>query len=145
MINSRRVDSLEEILDQSDILSIHTPLNDETKGLINSAFIQKMKDGASLVNTARGGLFSDLDVLYHALKSNKISQIGIDVLEHEPPTSNKIIDAWRNSDDWLEGRLIINPHTSYYSQSSYRELRMNAAKNAKRLLNNETPFNIIRI
>ncbi|RNC86064.1 MAG: hypothetical protein ED557_04645 [Balneola sp.] len=143
MINGHRVDSIEEVLEQSDIISLHTPLNNDTKGLVNSEFIHKMKDGASLVNTARGGLFSDLDLLFDALKSNKLSQIGIDVLEYEPPMSNKLIDAWRNSEDWLEGRLIINPHTSYYSQSSYRELRLNAAKNAMRILNNETPFNII--
>lgn len=143
MISSRRVDSLEELLDQSDIISLHTPLNGETKNLVDDIFISRMKKGASIVNTARGGLFSDLDILYDALKSNHISQIGIDVLEHEPPVSNKLINSWRNSEVWLEGRLIINPHTSYYSQSSYKELRVNAAKNAKRILNNEKPYNVL--
>ena len=143
MINGTRVDSLEELLAVADIISIHTPLSAETKGIINKNFIGAMKPGASLVNTARGGLFAGLDILYDALKSGKLYNLAIDVLAQEPPQSCKLIDAWRGSEDWLEGRLIINPHTSYYSQAAYRELRLNAAKNALRMYKGEKPFNIL--
>jgi phosphoglycerate dehydrogenase-like enzyme len=143
MINAKRVESLEELLSLSDIVSIHTPLTAETRGIINAEFIKQMKSGASLVNTARGGLFADVDLLLDALKSNKIANLAIDVVEQEPPTSYKLVDAWRASEDDLEGRLIINPHTSYYSQASSRELRLNAAKNALRMFNGEKPYNIL--
>ncbi len=143
MINTKRVESLDELLSVSDIISIHTPLTKETDSIINEQFINKMKTGASIVNTARGGLFDNLDLLYNNLKSNKINSIGIDVLKVEPPQDSKLIKAWRKSETWLTGRLIINPHTAYYSQSAYKELRVNAAKNALRILNNQNPHNII--
>lgn len=141
MINSKRVDSVEEVLAEADIVSIHVPLSKDTKGIINEDFIAKMKPGAALVNTARGGLFANTDVLYNALKENKLSHLALDVLEHEPPPNDKLVEAWRNTEDWCAGRLIINPHTSYYSQAAYRELRINAAKNALRMYNGTTPYN----
>jgi D-3-phosphoglycerate dehydrogenase len=143
MINGKRVDNLDELLHEADIISIHTPLNNETTGIIDEHFINKLNNGASLVNTARGGLFKDLDVLHTALQTNKLNCLAIDVLKDEPPKPGRLIDAWRNSEDWLNGRLIINPHTSYYSQASYRELRLNAAKNALRIYKGETPFNVL--
>ena len=143
MINGTRVDNLNQLLEVADIISIHTPLGRETKGIINRDFIDKMKTGASIVNTARGGLFESTDILYEAMMKGKIYCLAIDVLEKEPPQQDKLINAWRNSDEGLGGRLIINPHTSYYSQAAYRELRLNAANNALRIFRGETPFNII--
>lgn len=143
MINGKRLETQEELLEISDIISIHTPLNKETKGIIDKDFIKKTKQGASIVNTARGGLFADLEVLYNALVENHLFSLAIDVLEIEPPVSCKLIDAWRDVNNDLQGRLIINPHSSFFSQSSFRELRINAAKNALRILKNENPYNII--
>ena len=143
MINGKRVESLEELIESSDIITIHTPLNDETRGMIDAAFINRMKKGASVVNTARGGLFADLESLYDALAANKIYSVATDVLEIEPPVSGKLIDAWRDVNHELQGRIIINPHTSYYSQSSVTEMRIKAAENALRMYKQETPFNII--
>jgi len=141
MINCKRVETIEELLGLSDIVSIHTPLSSETKGIINTAFIDNMKSGASLVNTARGGLFQDIDILYKALKSNHIYSLAIDVLEHEPPKSCFLIDAWRSSENWINGRLMINPHSAYYSQAAYREIRINAATNALKIFEGKKPFN----
>jgi len=143
LINGKRLESMKELLEIADIVSIHTPLNQETKGIIDAQFIRRMKDGASIVNTARGGLFDDLDDLYNALYNNRLYSLAIDVLEIEPPVSCKLIDAWRDVNNDLQGRLIINPHTSYYSQSSIKEMRTNAARNALRMYRNETPYNII--
>lgn len=143
MINGKRLETQEELLEISDIISIHTPLNKETKGIIDKDFIKKTKQGASIVNTARGGLFADLEELYNALVENHLFSLAIDVLEIEPPVSCKLIDAWRDVNNDLQGRLIINPHSSFYSQSSFRELRINAAINALRILKNENPYNII--
>lgn len=143
MINAKRVDSLDELLAVADIISLHAPLGAETKGLVNADFIAKMKPGASLVNTARGGLIADVDLLLEPLRTNKLFSVALDVLVEEPPVSYKLVDAWRASEDGLEGRLIINPHTSYYSKASSRELRLNAAKNALRMYKGEKPYNVL--
>lgn len=141
MLGARRVDSLEELLAQSDIVSLHCPLGEETKGLVNQWFLNKMKAGASLVNTARGGLVESTDLLYDALQSGHLSHCALDVLVNEPPKDEKLITAWRQQEEWLQGRLTINPHTSYYSQQAYFEIRTNAAKNALRMYQGESPMN----
>lgn len=143
MLGCRRVETLEELLVQSDIVSIHTPLNSETKGLIDEGFIQQMKKGASLVNTARGGLFNGLNLILKALENHRLFSVAIDVLEKEPPIDEPLIQAWRISRFDINGRLIINPHTSYYSQASYRELRINSATNALKMFLRQTVFNIL--
>jgi len=143
MLNSRRVNSIDELLNVSDIISIHTPLTTETMGIINNDFLNKMNKGSSLVNTARGALFHNLDDLYIKLKEDYLYCLAIDVLKEEPPINSNLINDWRESKDWLEGRLIINPHTSYYSNSSFKELRINAAMNAKRILLNKGIKNIL--
>ncbi len=143
VLSAERVDSLNELLERSDIISIHVPLTDETKNMVDDRFLKKMKAGASLVNTARGALFASMDDIFHALKSNTLYQLATDVLPEEPPLKGKLIDAWRNSEKWINGRLIINPHTSFYSIQSLKEMRINAAKNALRILKNEEPYNRI--
>ena len=143
VFNSERVDTLEELLCISDVISIHTPLNNETKGMIDNAFISKMNSGSSIVNTARGGLIKNLDFLYNNLISGHLANIALDVLPEEPPLNNKLIDAWRDNDHNLQGRIIINPHTSYYSQQSYKEIKHKAALNAMRIFNNNNPHNIL--
>ena len=67
----------------------------------------------------------------------------MDVLPNEPATDSKLVDAWRNREKWLNGRLIINPHTAYYSISAYKEMRTKAASNALRIISGLKPFNII--
>ncbi len=143
ILSAKRVDSLEEVLENSDIVTLHVPLNDETQGMVDQSFIYRMKFGSSLVNTARGGLFSDLDLIYEAIKKGKIYNFATDVLPQEPPDPCKLVDAWRRSEDWINGRIIINPHTSYYSKESITEMRVKAAQNALRLYRNEIPYNRI--
>lgn len=143
MLGVKRVDRLETLLNMADIVSLHAPLSEDTAGMVNNRFIEQMKKGASLVNTARGGLFSGHDVLFDALKSGHIASLATDVLPSEPPSDNNLINAWRNSEEWLEGRLIVNPHTSYFSQQSIVELRTNAAKNALRLFKGKQPHNLL--
>lgn len=111
--------------------------------MVDEHFIAKMKPGASIVNTARGGLVKNLDILLEGLLSGKLNQVALDVLVHEPPQSEPLIDAWRANHPEIAGRLMINPHTSYYSQESYLELRRNAAKNALRLLEGKQAYNVL--
>jgi C-terminal binding protein len=143
MLQSRRVDTLAELLAESDVVSVHTPLNDETRGMVDSTFVSAMKPGSALVNTARGGLLADTAILHDALRSDHLSGVALDVLPQEPPADDALISAWRSGEAWLRGRLIINPHTSYYSAASSRELRINAARNALRIYENNKPYNLL--
>jgi C-terminal binding protein len=143
-LKTKRVDTLEQLLKVADIISLHCPLTKETLGLVDESFILKMKMGSSLVNTARGGLVKSNDLIYNALKSGKLYNCALDVLINEPPhKSDKLINAWRNQKSWIEGRLIINPHSSYYSSDSILELRKNAAENALKLFKGIAAFNRI--
>ncbi|MBN4066820.1 C-terminal binding protein [Simkania negevensis] len=142
MVGIERIDCLEELLGQSDIVSVHTPLTQETRGMIDQRFITAMKPGASLVNTARGCILNNLNDLYHALRSSQLSSCAFDVFPDEPPPHNHpLITAWRNREPWLNGRLIINPHSAYFSSQAYYEMRHKASHNALRILQNEKPYN----
>jgi D-3-phosphoglycerate dehydrogenase len=79
--------SMDEVLAISDILSLHLPLNAATQHIVNDQFLQKMKDGAVLINTARGGIV-DENALMDALQSGKLRGAGLDAFELEPPAAN---------------------------------------------------------
>jgi len=143
MLGAKRFDSLEDLLEISDIVSVNTPLTEETRGLVDENFVAKMKKGSSFINTARGKIVKDIDIFYQALKNGHLTSVALDVLPHEPPENSLLIRAWRDRAAWLDGRLIINPHVSYYSDKAYYEMRSKAALNAKKILEGTRPFNII--
>lgn len=89
---------------KSDIVSLHCPLTKENYGLINKEFISKMKDGAIIINTARGGLVNSED-LARALVSGKLSGAGIDVLEDEPPIHSNPLIGLKN--------CLVTPHIAW--------------------------------
>lgn len=130
VFGTKKCNSLDELLSTSDIVSLHCPLNDETKDLVDAQFLSTMKKGGCLVNTARGQLVKNLDIVYDALKSNHLDMVNLDVLPNEPPEKGLLIDAWRNRESWLSGRFVINPHAAYYSKESYLEQRRKAAETA---------------
>jgi D-3-phosphoglycerate dehydrogenase len=84
------VDTLEELLSRADYISLHTPLTDETKGMINADTISKMKDGVFIVNTGRGKCVIEED-LAAALKSGKVAAYGNDVWYSDPPESSPLV------------------------------------------------------
>lgn len=143
MLGAKRFDTLDELLETCDIISINCPLNKETSAMIDEKFIAKMKKGASIVNTARGAIVKDLDVFYEPLKSGQLTCVNLDVLPNEPVQSGLMVDAWRAKEKWLDGRFIINPHSAFYSDKAYFEMRQKAALNAKRVLEGKTPINIV--
>ncbi|MDC0289927.1 C-terminal binding protein [bacterium] len=140
---SSRTESMHELLGICDIVSVHVPLSEATKGMIDREFVESIKDGASLVNTARGKLVEDLEVFHEPLESGKLGYVYLDVLPDEPPVDSPLVNAWRAREDWIDGRFLINPHSAYYSGRSYEEMRQKAALNAKRVLEGKTPVNIV--
>lgn len=101
------VSSVDDLLEQSDVVSLHSPLTPETKNLIDQRAITRMKDGAMLVNVSRGGLI-DEDALASALKSGKISSAGLDVFETEPLPKESSLHSAPN--------LILSSHIAWYSE-----------------------------
>ena len=145
-LKAGRHDSLPELLKNSDIITVHVPLSGSTRGLIDETFLANMKQGAILVNTARGGLIADLDCLSAALASGDLFAVGLDVLPEEPPKfdgSQALLNQWLRDEPEFEGRIIINPHTSYYSPQSYREMRVKAAQIAFNVANDTQSLNRI--
>ncbi len=141
VLSCGRAESLTEILEISDFVSIHVVLTEETANMVDDSFVKQMKQGSILINTSRGQVFSGLDFLVEPLKSGRIGGVALDVLPQEPPVEGELIDAWRNEDEWARERVLINPHTAYYSQEAFQEMRTKAARNALRVLDGEQPLN----
>ena len=130
VLGANRFNSLENMLENSQIISFHVPLTKETKGMINRSFINKMQENSILINTSRGGIIDSLDCLYNGLSSGKLSSLALDVLPQEPPSLSKkeeLFTSWIAENNELSDKIIINPHTSYYSPESYQEMRTKAA------------------
>lgn len=133
VLGATRHDSLVDLLGNADIVTIHSPLSSSTRELINEDFIESMKDGSILINTARGGILKSYTCLYQGLLSGKLSGVGLDVILQEPPVfkdDDDFLSAWIKNDQDFRGRIIINPHTAYYSEDSYQEMRIKAATSA---------------
>ena len=103
--------TFEHGLAHSDVLSLHCPLNEQTKGLIGPDTIPKMKKGAILINTARGGLVQ-FDALKQAIESGHLGGAALDVLEVEPPPRDHLMVQWQHP------RCIITPHVAWGTESS---------------------------
>lgn len=118
--NATRVNSLNELLRESDFVSIHTPLNDATRHMVNADFLGKMKRNAVLVNTSRGPVV-DQDALYRALKSHQIFAAALDVTDPEPlPLTSPLLT--------LENCLIV-PHIGSASEKTRDDMSRLAALN----------------
>lgn len=122
-VGAKRYRTLEDLMATSDVVSIHAPSSEETRGLVNAKALAASKPGLILINTARGAVV-DLDALHDAMKSGKVAAAGLDVLPKEPADpSHRLIAAWRAREEWIEGRLVISPHAAFYSPPSVIDLR----------------------
>jgi len=93
--------SLDELLENSDFVTLHIPINEKTRGIIGKEQLELMKPSAFIINTSRGGLI-DEDALYNALKEGKIAGAGLDVFWEKTPFESKIME--------LQDKLILTPH-----------------------------------
>ncbi len=119
-----------QLLSDSDFISIHSPLTNETRHSFGENELKKMKKTAYLINTARGPIV-DGKALYKALENKWIAGAALDVMEKEPPD-------WENSLLKLDN-LIITPHISFYSEESYIELKTKVAESVLFVLKGELP------
>ncbi len=122
----------ETIIKESDVISIHSPLTPETKHMFNLDVFKKMKNTAVIVNTSRGPLVNENDLVV-ALRDKIIAGAAIDVTEVEPPTLNSPLLELEN--------LIITPHAAFFTKDSYDELRRRAAEEVVRVLSGKEPEN----
>jgi len=132
-LGSELVD-LDTLLRESDYVSIHAPLNDETRHIINAEALAKMKPAAILVNTSRGGLV-DTQALYRALKEGRINSAGIDVHEAEPVPSDYCLFELDN--------VVISDHAGWYSEESIGTLQREAAEAIVAVLSGGWPKSVV--
>lgn len=111
--------SLEELLERSDFVSLHCPLIEATKNLINRESLAKMKPGSIFINTARGGMVDEA-ALYEALKSGHLRAAGLDVYRQEPPTTDNPLLSLPN--------VVLSPHIAGCDELSMAAMGVEAAQ-----------------
>ena len=125
-----QVVDLETVLRNSDYISLHSPLTDETSHLINAETLALMKPTAYLVNAARGGLI-DEDALLAAVQNGQIAGAALDVLAVEPVAADHPFLG--------EERILLTPHAGWYSEESKVDVRVQGAEEVVRVLRGERP------
>ncbi len=123
----------DELLRESDVISLHCPLFPETKGIINCESLRKMKDGVLIINTARGELIVEKD-LRDAVDAGKVGGAAVDVVSKEPiEIDNPLLGC---------DRIIITPHIAWAPAESRKRLLTAAAENLRSFLDG-TPKNVV--
>lgn len=133
--NFKWAESLDELLEESHVISLHVPLFDETQGLINKDSLKKMKDTAFLINTSRGPVVVEED-LAQALDEGIIAGAGLDVLSKEPPEADNPLFKAKN--------CIITPHIAWATKEARQRLMGIAVNNIKAFLD-DNPINTVKI
>lgn len=100
--------TFDQIIEQAHVISLHLPLTDSTRHMINKEALSKMRDGVILVNASRGGII-DEDAAYEGLKSGKIGGLGLDAFETEPPADSKLFEF---------PSVIATPHTGAHTKEA---------------------------
>jgi D-3-phosphoglycerate dehydrogenase len=126
---------LEELLAESDIVSLHLPLTERTRHLLGTSTFAAMRPGTVLVNTSRGGLV-DLDALAAALDAGVIAAAGLDVLDGEPqpPLDHPLL---------ADPRVIVTPHVAFYSVDAQVDLGRRVADEVERALDGTPPMSLV--
>jgi len=143
-IGVRRAPSLEALLAEADVLSLHTPHTPETAGMIDAAALALLPKNAVVVSTARGTAI-DIDALEAALRSDHLAGAGLDVLPVEPPVEPipGLLKAYRERAEWTIGRLIITPHSAFLTPEAYQDIRIKSAETMRAALFSNRPQNVI--
>ena len=128
--------SIEDSLKLADFVSVHLPLNEETKNFINAKSLQEMKDSCVIVNTARGGIINEQD-LYQALKDKKLRAAGLDVYEQEPPPSDHPLFDLSN--------VLLTPHNAALTLECRMRMAVEVCETVSFYLKNKEKLNLQNI
>ncbi|MZQ99415.1 MAG: hypothetical protein GT601_17250 [Acidaminobacter sp.] len=128
------VETLDEILTLSDLVSIHVPLTNDTRGMFDKAALSKMKSESYLINVARGHIV-DEDALYEALKNQKIKGAALDVFAEEPPAKDHPLFQLDN--------IIVSPHNAALTHEALCAMATHSAQGIVEFLSNREPRNIV--
>jgi D-3-phosphoglycerate dehydrogenase / 2-oxoglutarate reductase len=120
----------ETLFRESDFITLHAPLNDETRHIVNAETLALMKPSAFLINTARGDLINEEDLL-EAVRSRQIAGAALDVLSVEPPPPDHPL--------LHEERILVTPHAAWYSEEAKHDVRLKGAQEVARVLQNRPP------
>jgi len=126
--------SLPELLKESDFISVHTPLNKETRHLFGEKEFKQMKPSAYFINTARGSVVDEV-ALIKALDEKWIAGAGLDVFEQEPVAPDNPLLKMDN--------VVVTPHSASYSDASFQRLRTSVGQEAARVLSGRWPRNVV--
>lgn len=129
-----RVVTLDELLATADIVSVHMPLDKDTRHFISAEFIGRMKAGAVIVNTSRGGIV-DTEALCDGLACGHLGGAGLDVFEQEPLPASSRLRSQEN--------VVLTPHVAWYTEESFGELKTRAIENVVEVLHGRTPRDIL--
>jgi phosphoglycerate dehydrogenase-like enzyme len=143
-IGIERLGSLEALLEVADVVSLHCPLSDETRGMIGPEAFRQMRSNAILINTARGQLV-DVPAMIAAIREGVIGGAGIDVLPQEPPDhKDEIAVAYRDlRAAGIADRLIVTPHAAWASPESRADARRLSVETAMMYLANGHLRNLV--
>jgi phosphoglycerate dehydrogenase-like enzyme len=130
-----RVHRLDDLWPQAEFLSLHCPLTRDTRHVVNAASLARLPAGAYLVNTARGPCV-DAAALRAALDSGQVSYAALDVIEREPLDDEELR---------RHPRVVLTPHSAFYSVEGFREMRTKGAEEARRIVLGETVRNPVNL
>ena len=125
--------AFETLCERSDILTVHTPLTESTRHLLDASAFESMGPGVTFVNAARGGIV-DHDALCDALNDGTVAYAGLDVLETEPPDDDRFTEL---------DNVIVTPHAAWYSEDALTELQRTAGENVAEFIRGDLPEYIV--
>lgn len=139
----RRVEKLNDLFRQAFVISVHCPLTEESRHIVDAKGIGLMPNGSYLVNTARGATV-DATAIPDAIRSDRLAGAAIDVLPFEPPPEDHpLLVAWRDASDPCHDRVILNPHSAFYSEEGLLDMRVKGAQACRRALLGEPLRNVV--
>ena len=125
--------AFETLCERSDVVTVHTPLTESTRHLLDASAFESMGPGVTFVNAARGGIV-DHDALYDALNDGTVAYAGLDVLETEPPDDDRFTEL---------DNVIVTPHAAWYSEDALTELQRTAGENVAEFIRGDLPEYIV--
>ena len=137
-----RIRSLSDLFEQCDVISVHAPLSDGTRNLIDAEILSHAR-GLVFVNTARGEVVC-LNALHEAIKSGHVLAAGLDVLPIEPPENDHpLMLAFAQDEEWIRHRLVITSHSAFFTPESMRDMRAKGAEVAARCVRDGSAENVV--